>query len=142
MSLTRADAATYLAGRYGTLASAVGVGNADDADGWADAINDALLASAVDYPDLATATVEDADGRDFLALLRYAALRRLAEAASIQFSVTLPGGLAAQRGQVFAAINALLARAEAEVQRLGLLDGSTVEVLRVTTDFLEPAAWG
>lgn len=92
MPMTRAAAATYVAGSFSQLLTDAGMGNADEAGELAEVIDDALLMTGVAYGDLATATVADADVLGFRKVLAYAALLRIADArADRASSVSLDG---------------------------------------------------
>lgn len=81
MALTRANAATYLVGQYGTgvdsLLVLANIGLTDVSGGLKEIIDDAFLGAGVAFPDLATATIADSDVGDGLALLRFVALRKI-----------------------------------------------------------------
>lgn len=140
MTVSRADAITFLARRLGLIAPSVGVTNTDDGNGYSDVIDAALLALGTDYDDLATATVDVADGGKYRALLYYHGLQRLADAATVKYSVTIFGAIQANRSDIFKALAVRIAGALADLKTYGITPtgASVFRRVRIGLDVLEP----
>jgi hypothetical protein len=142
MVLTRAQAATHIAGTLGSLFTLLGVGTADTAGQLKEPIDEALLAIGVAWGDLATASVADADVPGFLAVLRVRALLRLQFAAVAGNAKTEISGndVTIKYADVGKRIDGLLTAALAGADAYGLgLSNSWQVPGSVSTDYLEPA---
>lgn len=92
MSMSRSDAATYVASSFSQLLTDAGMGSDDETGELKEVIDDALLMTGVAYGDLATATVANGDILGFRAVLKYAALLRIADARGDRASNISEGG--------------------------------------------------
>jgi hypothetical protein len=112
------------------------------------AIDMALRYLGVAESDLAGADVAQVDTLKYLALLDYFALDRFSTLLSVQFDVTLPGPVQADRSQAFKQVGTLLARAENKLASLGISIGAnggsdtSMQFGRFNLDFLEPSRAG
>lgn len=91
MSMSRADATSYLAGTLAQLLSDAGLGSTDTAGALKEPIDDALLATGTDYADLASATVANADVVGFRLVLDYTGVLRCYRAIAHRVDVQLDG---------------------------------------------------
>ncbi len=120
MSVTRANATTYLENRFSELRTAAGMLATDSATGWGPPIDDAFRALGKTEDQLATATATDAQRDDFLALLRYCGLARLRQALAVKVDVSVGDpDTSVKRSQMVAVVAAMLKEAKAEVEAKG-----------------------
>lgn len=124
MSVTRANAATYLHSQFANLATEVGQTTTDAAStGYGPDIDAALRMMSVAEDDIAAATVDDGDRRDFYALCDYTCLSRMARRLATKVDT---GGLVAEgdRQKIFENVKALLDDAAELISELGYAAGN------------------
>jgi hypothetical protein len=142
MSMTRTQAAAYLESQYSNLRKEILQALTDaSATGYGPDIDQALRKLDVVEADLATATVEDADVRVFLALCDYYCLRRMARRAATK--VDLPDTFAREgsgRESISRNVRELLKEAKATLDSMGISlgDDDAWQMIRLNLDFVEP----
>lgn len=154
--LSRANAATYLAGNFGAgannLLALADIAATDTTGDLKEIIDDAALLVGVSYADLATASVADADARKYLASLKYAGIRRIIHGlnAKSQMGVAAVGqGVSLDVREWMKRLQSDLLMAAAECRALGLtvpVDGKSgwsamgtlTGGIGLSTDYLEP----
>lgn len=141
MSMSRADAASYLAASLAELLTDAGLDNLDESGDLAEPIDDALLLTGTAYGDLATATVADADALGFRKVLRWTALARIREAVAHRVDVTLDGpNMSKRRSQIVGHLDRLTADAKAAADPYVTVtaDGGAWSLATISTDWIEP----
>jgi hypothetical protein len=142
MSMSRADAVTFLAGIYAQQLTESGITATDDAANLGPVIDEALLTLGTSYDDLATAAVESADVPGYRVLLRYFGLSRIYEA--VMHRVNISGGnpsASKSAGDYPKELRAALEILKVQAAQYGLVSGAGWQaVSSISFDFLEPDA--
>ena len=138
MSFTRADALTYVTNSFAELISDVGLGLTDTAGAMKEVLDDALLLHGVDYDDLASPTIANADILGLRAILTYTLLNRCYNAALHRVDITLDGpNMSKRRSQMVAQLKDRVAAAKEAAEEFFSDDGS-FSLTTMDLDFLEP----
>ena len=140
MSMTRAQAATYLDQQFSALATQLGQSATDDsADGYGPDIDQALRQMGVGESSLSSATVADDDVPAFLALCDYYAARRFWRGLSLSTDVAL-GPRREQRSRWADTLAGIVQEAADRAAGLGYpVDATPAWSLdRLSLDFIEP----
>ena len=139
MSLSRNNAADYIAAQLGTLLTEAGVGPEDLSGQLKEPIDQALMMTGVAYGDLPDAEVDDADALGFLAVLEYATLMRIHRSVLNRVTISMSEpGISKQRGQIIDNLNKAIEVAKANAMPFILqgVDGFSTGV--ISLDFIEP----
>lgn len=138
MTMNRADALAYISGTLGKLAGATGTPTIDTYDGFADAINAAMIALNVDT---VAGVVDDASANDFRIVLRYTAIKRVWLDAASKVDIQL-GSTGARKAysQLMGNIKSVLDQAAIDVLNAGIevTLSSGMMLGSVNLDILEP----
>lgn len=91
MSITRTNAADYIAGMFAQQLTDAGLATTDTTGALKEPIDTALRLTGTSHADIATATVSDADAVGFFAVLDYTALLRIQRAILLRVDLQLDG---------------------------------------------------
>ena len=140
MSMSRADALTYLQNQYNNLATYTGQATGDVPNGYGPAIDEALMMLGVAHSSLGSYSVADGSVSDYRVLLRLHALRQFAMQLLQKASFDVTGdGVNTKLNVQLRQIGEWLRQAEAEAAALGyVLLGNSLSLNRIILDFLEP----
>ncbi len=136
--MTRSDAIEYLASRYSDLERQTSTEQADSPLGYKTVLDVALRDLEFAEEDLATAEVESADARAFLALLDYHAVYRFYTILSALGNISIDG-ITINYAQTIRQLEALLRRLEERLGALGIIAGGNANELgEINLDYLQP----
>lgn len=139
--MDRTAALTYISDEYTAIAIEAGVTLTDTGPGFKSAIDNALRELLFAETDLATADVPEGQAKDYVNLLDYFALKKLAQALAIYADVRVDApGVEKKKSQIYANVVKLLTAAQDGVEQLGYL-GSRLSNGFVNFDYIEPKVY-
>lgn len=142
MAITRTQAAAYLHGQFSAFASLIGQSLSDDTpNGYGADIDNALRDLETTEANIPTATVDEADRRDYFTLAEYYSARRMWLRISAKANSRL-GPASVDYKNVIEAIKAIMEDAAGRAASLGYTVSTEASwaLVRLNLDYIEPEA--